>query len=151
MGTYTIRFLEAWGNLEAYTIRPYSVIPIPCGLECIGMDWDEFWLIMDLNRLNTTQSTWINGKTNKPLGGLVPWCIGAFFVRCLGIRGGWGLISFCVPRCDYARALKAYLLDAMRHEGPSGLILLHANGCRGHISLSIPMRMYPWGLHLLGP
>jgi hypothetical protein len=23
-------------------IRPYSVIPISCGLECIGMDWDEF-------------------------------------------------------------------------------------------------------------
>jgi hypothetical protein len=40
-------------------VRACSLIPIPCGLKCIDMDWDEFWLIMDLNRLNTTQSTWI--------------------------------------------------------------------------------------------
>jgi hypothetical protein len=33
---------------------------------CIGMDCDEFWLGMDLNQLNTTQSTWINDETNKP-------------------------------------------------------------------------------------
>jgi hypothetical protein len=45
----------------------FSVIDIPCGLNCIGWGWDEFWLAMDLIRLNPTQSTWINGKTNKPV------------------------------------------------------------------------------------
>jgi hypothetical protein len=46
--------------------RPCLIIPIPCVLECIGMDCDGFRLVMNLNRLNIIQSTWINGETNKP-------------------------------------------------------------------------------------
>jgi hypothetical protein len=41
-------------------LRTCLVIPILCGLECIGMDCDVFWLAMDLNRLNTA-----NGLTVK--------------------------------------------------------------------------------------
>jgi hypothetical protein len=31
------------------------------------MNYDEFRLAMDLNRLNIIQFTWINAETNKPL------------------------------------------------------------------------------------
>lgn len=34
------------------TVRPRWVIPDPYGLKCIGRDWDEFWLTINLNRLN---------------------------------------------------------------------------------------------------
>jgi hypothetical protein len=47
------------------TLRPCSVISVSCGLKCIGMDLDGFLLVMNLNRLNITQFTWINGETNK--------------------------------------------------------------------------------------
>jgi hypothetical protein len=40
-------------------LRACSVINITCVLECIGWDWDVFWLVMDLNRLNPTQYMWI--------------------------------------------------------------------------------------------
>jgi hypothetical protein len=49
-----------------HIFRAYSVIPIPCGLKCIEMNWNVFWFAMDSNRLNTTQSTWINVKRTSP-------------------------------------------------------------------------------------
>jgi hypothetical protein len=39
----------------------------PIWSECIEWDWDVFWLAMELNWLDPTQSTWININTNKPL------------------------------------------------------------------------------------
>jgi hypothetical protein len=56
-------------NQTDYNIlKACSVIDITCVLECIGWDCDEFWLVMDLNRLNPTQYMWIITKTNKASG-----------------------------------------------------------------------------------
>jgi hypothetical protein len=53
-GGFTETLVLVW-----WPVRPCSVNPVTYGLDGLEKNWEEIWLVWDLNPPNPTQSTWI--------------------------------------------------------------------------------------------